>query len=128
MAKFLTTEWMSDLTTALNGHEGFSNSIASTDLVLQFEVPDAPDGAEQTYHIAIGGGTAEVLPGAAESPDATISNDYETAVVISKGELNTQMAFMTGKLKVSGNMAKLMMNQAMLGQFASAASEMDVEY
>ena len=35
---------------------------------------------------------------------------------------------MTGKLKVMGNMAKLMMNQAMLTQFADAASGVDVEY
>jgi putative sterol carrier protein len=38
------------------------------------------------------------------------------------------MAFMTGKLKVSGNMAKLMMNQAMLGQFAAASAGVQVEY
>ena len=60
--------------------------------------------------------------------DATITNDYETAVAISKGELNSQMAFMTGKIKVGGNMAKLMMNQALLGQFASASADLDVEY
>jgi len=38
------------------------------------------------------------------------------------------MAFMTGKLKVSGNMAKLMMNQAMLGEYAKAAAGVEVEY
>jgi len=128
VAKFLTTDWMSELTSTLNGHDGFTAAIASTDLVLQFEVPDAPDGTEPTYHIAIGGGSAEIAPGASASPDATISNDYETAVAMSKGDLNTQMAFMTGKLKVTGNMAKLMMSQAMLGQFAEAASGMSVEY
>jgi putative sterol carrier protein len=128
VSKFLTSQWMADLTEALNDHEGFTSAIASTDLVLQFEVSDAPDGTEGVYHIAIGDGTAAVTPGAAESPDATIGNDYATAAAISKGELQTQMAFMTGKLKVSGNMAKLMMNQAMLGQFAEAASGMDVEY
>ena len=60
--------------------------------------------------------------------DVTISNTYDTAVDISKGDLNTQMAFMTGKLKVEGNMAKLLMNQAMLGEFAEALSGLDVEY
>ena len=128
MSKFLTSQWMSDLTEALNAHEGFTQAIASTDLVLQFEVTDAPDGTESVYHITVGEGAASVTPGASESPDATIANDYETAAAISKGEMQTQMAFMTGKLKVSGNMAKLMMNQAMLGAFADAASAMDVEY
>jgi putative sterol carrier protein len=38
------------------------------------------------------------------------------------------MAFMTGKIKVGGNMAKIMMNQAVLNQFAAALSDLEVEY
>ena len=49
-------------------------------------------------------------------------------MAISKGELNTQMAFMTGKMKVSGNMAKIMMNQAVFTKFAEASSAVEVEY
>ena len=128
MAKFLTSEWLSDLSEALNGHEGFVDAIKNVDLSLQFEVPDAPEGSEGTYSIAIADGSATVAAGALEGVDVTSTNNYETAVAVSKGELNTQMAFMTGKLKVAGNMAKLMMNQAMLGQFAAAAGGMDVEY
>jgi putative sterol carrier protein len=128
LAKFLTKEWLESLTETVNAHEGFKSAIQNVDLTLQFEVPDAPEGTESSYYIAVGDGAAEAGAGATENPDATISNSYETSMAISKGELNTQMAFMTGKLKVSGNMAKLMMNQSMLGQFAEAAADMDVEY
>lgn len=128
MAQFLSSEWLDDLETTLNGHEGFTSSISGTDLSLQFVVPDAPEGAEGEYHLVIGGGKATTGVGAAESPDATITNDYATATQIFKGELNTQMAFMTGKLKVAGNMAKIMQNQAVLGQFANAAAEVDVDF
>jgi putative sterol carrier protein len=128
VAKFLTAEWLDALTTTVNSHEGFMSSIANVELTLQFEIPDAPDGTEGAYYMAVADGKAIAAPGAAEDPDATIVQSYETAQAISKGELNTQMAFMTGKLKVSGNMAKLMMNQAMLGQFAAATAGMDVEY
>jgi putative sterol carrier protein len=128
VAQFLTEEWLSELTETLNGHEGFKNAIETTELKLQFEVPDAPEGAESRYYMAIANGAAEAGGGDVDEPDATITNDYETASAISKGDLNTQMAFMTGKLKVAGNMAKLMMNQAMLTQFAEAASALDVEY
>ena len=38
------------------------------------------------------------------------------------------MAFMTGKIKVAGNMTKLITNQAMLSQFANATAGMAVEY
>ena len=79
-------------------------------------------------YTTVADGTATAAPGDAAEPDVTITNNYETAMAVSKGETNTQMAFMTGKIKVSGNMAKLMMNQAMLGQFAAATSGMKVEY
>lgn len=128
MAQFLTPEWLSELTETVNAHDGFKNAIANVDLTLQFEITDPPEGAEQHYYIAVADGSAEAAAGEAESPDATISNDYATATAISKGDLNTQMAFMTGKLKVTGNMAKLMMNQAMLTQFADAAAGLDIEY
>lgn len=128
MAKFLTKEWLESLTETVNAHEGFKTAIENVDLTLQFEIPDAPDGAESRYWISAGDGSLDAGPGEAEEADATITNDYETAAAISKGDLNTQMAFMTGKLKVTGNMAKLMMNQSMLGKFAEAASEMEVEY
>ncbi len=128
LAQFLTQEWLSALTEKVNEHDGFKNAIANVDLTLQFEITDAPDGTENRYYVSVGDGRAKAVAGNAEEPDATITNDYETATTISKGELNTQMAFMTGKLKVMGNMAKLMMNQAMLTQFADAASGVDVEY
>jgi len=128
LAKFLTTEWLEALSATVNAHDGFMSAIANVDLTLQFEVPDAPEGAEGRYFIAIGDGSATTGAGDADSADATITNDYETAVSISKGDLNTQMAFMTGKLKVGGNMAKLMMNQSMLTQFATAAADLEVEY
>ena len=126
--KFLTKEWLEALTLALQAHEGFKGATATTELTLQFEVSDAPAGTEPVYLITLGGGSVQATAGPGASPDVTIVNSYETAVAVAKGELNTQMAFMTGKIKVSGNMTKLITNQAMLIQFASATAAMDVEY
>jgi putative sterol carrier protein len=43
-------------------------------------------------------------------PDAevTMTMTYEDAMKIQKGELDANAAFMQGRIKVSGNMAKLM--------------------
>lgn len=128
MAKFLTKEWLEALTAAVNADDAFTTAIENVDLTLQFETTDAPEGTESTYHLAIKEGGLAAGPGPADEADATIANDYETAVAISKGDLNTQMAFMTGKMKVSGNMAKIMMNQAVFTKFAEASSGVDVEY
>jgi putative sterol carrier protein len=128
VARFLTEEWLTALADAMNAHEGFRDAIANVDLTLQFEVTDPPDGALGRYWVAVGGGEAKTGAGDADDADASISSNYENAVAISKGELNTQMAFMTGKIKVAGNMGKLMMHQTLLTQFASAASDVEVEY
>ena len=103
MAKFLTHDWLQALNETVNEHEGFKKTIATAALTLQFEIPDAPEGAEGRYYLAISDGKLVAGPGDATGPDATITNNYETAVALSKGELNTQMAFMTGKLKVAGD-------------------------
>ena len=66
--------------------------------------------------------------GSIEDPDVTVRQSYETATAISKGELNTQTAFMTGKVKVSGNLAKLMMHQSAIQQWGAAVADLDVEY
>ena len=125
--KFLTEEWMHALADHINADEAFRSAIASVALTLNFVVTEAPDGTVN-YSIALADGAAAIEPGEIEGGDATITNDFETASAISKGELNTQMAFMTGKLKVSGDMAKIMMNQAALNAFANAAKSLEVDY
>ena len=127
MSKFLSEEWCQQVTDALNSHEGFKNALGAADLGVQFEASDGPDG-DINYYLSASGGTAAVSQGELESPDVTVKQSYETAAKISQGELNTQTAFMTGKLKVSGNLAKLMMHQAAVAQFAAATGELDVDY
>ena len=127
MSKFLTEEWAQDVTTALNNHEGFKNAIGAADLAIQFNTENGPDG-DVDYYLKTSGGTANLALGTLDDADVTVKQSYDTAVAISKGELNTQTAFMTGKLKVSGNLAKLMMHQSAVQQWGAAVTELDVEY
>ena len=122
--KFLSEDWAAEVTEALQAHGQFK---ASADMSLQFVVGDAPEGEVKFYMDASGGDPIQAM-GELENADVTISSNYETASAIFSGDLNTQMAFMTGKIKVTGNMAKLMMNQAMLTQFSLAAAGLKVEY
>ena len=126
--KFLSEEWMAAMSEAANGDDGFKTAAASGDLKLQFTVTDMPEGDDANYTLALEGGSVNLAPGEDESADATITNDYETATAISKGDLNTQMAFMTGKLKVGGNMAKVMMSQGQINAFAKAVSDVEIDY
>ncbi len=127
MAKFLSEEWTSEVTSALDSHEGFKNAIGSADLSIQFNTEDSPDG-EVDYYLDASGGNAVMAIGKVEDPDVTVKQSYDTATAVSKGDLNVQTAFMTGKLKVSGNLAKLMMHQSAIQQWAAAVSQLSVEY
>lgn len=127
MSKFLSEEWASQVTTALNSHQGFKNAIGDADLSIQFGTTEAPDG-DVDYYLQAGGGKAKMAIGTLEGADVTVKQSYDTAKAISTGELNTQTAFMTGKLKVSGNLAKLMMHQSAVQQWGAAVSDLDVEY
>jgi len=127
VSKFLSEEWAAEVTAALNSHQGFKNAIGNADLTIQFNTTDTP-GGEVDYYLQAGGGDARMAIGALEGADVTVKQTYDTATAISTGELNTQTAFMTGKLKVSGNLAKLMMHQSAIQQWSSAVSQLDVEY
>jgi putative sterol carrier protein len=122
--KFLSEDWATEVTKTLQAHEEFK---ASADMSVQFVVSDAPEGEVKFYLDATGDDPVQVL-GDLEDADVTITSNYETTSAIFSGELNTQMAFMTGKIKVNGNMAKLMTQQAALGHWASAVAALDIDF
>lgn len=127
MSKFLSEEWAAEVTAALDDHEGWKNAIGTADLGIQFQTEDSPEG-EVNYYLSAKGGKAAMSLGELEAPDVTVKQSYDTASAISQGQMNTQTAFMTGKLKVSGNLAKLMQHQAAIAQWSSAIGGIDVEY
>jgi putative sterol carrier protein len=126
-AQFLSQDWFDAANTALSADDGFQAAASGTELSLQFKVTDAPEG-EAEYMLVLDGETGTLSPGAHDDPDATITNNYDTAVAVSKGDLNVQTAFITGKVKVDGNMAKIMMNVGALNSFAAALSHLDASY
>jgi len=124
---FLSEDHFNAARDALNSDPGFQNAIANVELGVQFDVSGAPDG-DLTYYLKVGDGSAETDTGPLEGADVTVASDYETSKAISRGELNVQMAFMTGKIKVGGNMAKIMMHQGVINDYARVLSGLDVEY
>ena len=125
--QFLSEDHMTEATAALQADEDFLSSIANINMGLQFQVTDGPAG-DVAYYLSVGDGAAEMALGELDSADVSISSTYETAESMFKGDLNTQMAFMTGKIKVAGNMAVLMMNQGVINKWASAMEGLEIDY
>lgn len=124
--KFLTDEWAEAVQRALNESDTFKSAIGSQTAKLQ-QVITGPDG-EQRYWFKLEAGQAFLGIGDVEGPDATITQDYESAVQLARGELTGTAAYMSGKLKVQGDLMKLMMLQGVIGQLPAAMKAVDVDY
>ncbi len=104
MAKYLSQEWL-DLQKELA--ESFPSKPGAS-AHMQYVVAGGPDG-DVKYHAVIEDGKM-VENQLGEDPDAefTLTTGYDDSVRIAKGELDANAAFMQGKVKVTGNMGKLM--------------------
>src|ERR1041385_4789901 len=100
MARFLTEEWTSDVVRAANASDDTRSALADVDITIQHVVTGTPPG-ETKYWTKLRGGHLDVALGEASDPDVTITQDYDTAAAINRGELVTQAAFMQGTLKIT---------------------------
>ena len=123
----MSDEHMAAATEALNSNDDFVSSITNINMGIQFHVTEAPEG-DVNYYLSVADGAAAMAGGEIDASDVSITSTHETAVALFKGDLNTQMAFMTGKIKVAGNMAVLMMNQGVINKWAATVAGVDVDY
>jgi putative sterol carrier protein len=124
--KFLSPDWAETLKTGLNADDAFRQASAAQHATIQ-QVISGPEG-DTHYWIRIEDGTIDMGLGDAEGADATITQSYDTAVRLAKSELSAVTAFMTGKIKIAGNMGLLLGLQGALAQLPAAMAKIDVEY
>ena len=86
---------------------------AGMNAVYQFDL-SGDDGGK--FHIVVGQGDGEAGEGAVEDPNITISMAASDFVAMRTGRLDPTMAFMSGKIKISGDMGLAMKLQSVLRQ------------
>ena len=124
--QFLSPEWTEELEKRLNASNTFRAAASAANVTIQ-NVIETPDGAKR-YWMRFEGGSVKLEAGDAEKADATIEQDYATAVALAKSELNPVSAFMTGKIRINGSMMLLMQLQGALSELAKEMQEIDVDY
>ena len=124
--QFLSQEWTSELEQRLNASDAFRKAAGSAKVTIQ-NVIQAADGPKR-YWMRFDEGTVSMGAGEAEAAEATIEQDYDTAVALARSELNPVTAFMTGKIRINGSMMLLMQLQGALSELAKEMQEIDVEY
>ncbi len=110
MARFLTPDWFEDINAAAAGADDAAPDVR---LSLQQVVTGGP-GGEVRYWVRVQGGRVATGLGELADPDVTITQPYDTAVAMSRGTLSAQAAVMTGRVRVSGNLALLTTHQGAL--------------
>ncbi|CAN5731632.1 hypothetical protein BH18ACT17_BH18ACT17_16190 [soil metagenome] len=124
--QFLSPEWADAVKAQLNTNDEFRQTAAGQNATIQQVITS--DGSDTHYWIEIADGTIDMGVGDADGPDATITQSYDTAVKLAKSELSVVTAFMTGKVKVAGNMGLLMGLQGALSQLPAAMQAVETDY
>jgi putative sterol carrier protein len=113
MARFLSEEWLAELTDAVAADERVSAAASGIQLTIQ-QVVVGPDGGRTCYAIRVADGRVELTPGPADDADATITEDHDTASALAQGETTPQDAILAGKIRVSGDLIALLQAQEVL--------------
>jgi putative sterol carrier protein len=114
--RFLSDEWMD---AARGIREKYADEVPDVDASLRINqvVTDVPFG-DQTVHSYLDTSSGSVVMelGELDDPDVTVTTDYATAqaLFVDQDPTVAMQAFMNGRVKVQGDMMKLMAMQTSL--------------
>jgi putative sterol carrier protein len=82
---------------------GVMNPAAAAGLNKTFQWNITGDEAGK-WAFRVANGAGEVIPGGVEKPDVTFTVSDKDWIAVTEGKLDAMNAFMTGKLRVTGDM------------------------
>jgi putative sterol carrier protein len=102
--KYLSQEWLDETREMAASQPSRPGASAR----IQYVVSGGPDGDVKYYWILEDGKLLESALGTVDDVDFTLTLTYEDSVKVQQGDLDANAAFMQGRMKVAGNMGKLM--------------------
>lgn len=110
---FLSEGWITAVEEIV-AQQGGGAAGPQGNVVVNLIVTDTPFGEDKQFHMGTVDGRALMGGGHHDGPDVTLTTDYLTAkeVFVAGNPQAGMQAFMAGKVKVQGDMTKLMAQQA----------------
>jgi putative sterol carrier protein len=110
---FLSDDWFAEVERLVN-ENSTDAAPAHANVLVNLTITDTPFGEERQLHMGAKEGQGAFAKGHADGADVTLTTDYSTAkdVFVSGNPQAGMQAFMAGKVKVQGDMTKLMAAQA----------------
>lgn len=107
--RFLSEEWFRGVRNLIGLHG--PGSGPGREVMANLVVTGTPFGSDKEMHVGSHDGSTDWGEGHVEEPDFTLTLDYETAkeVVVTGDPQSGMQAFMAGRIKVQGDMTKLML-------------------
>jgi hypothetical protein len=123
--QFLSDEWFTEVEQLVEKHG--ADAPPQANVMVNLVITETPFG-ERQMHMGAREGKGEGGIGHTADADVTLTTDYTTAKqVFASGDPNAGMqAFMQGKVRVQGDMAKLMASQQGGGNAALQQAIQDV--
>jgi putative sterol carrier protein len=115
---FLSAEWM-DAAKAIREKYADQSSEITISVRMNQVITDVPFGdGDVKLYLDTSSGKLEMESGELETPDLTLTTDYDTAkkIFVDQDQAAGMQAFMAGKIKVQGDMMKMMAMQTGMPQ------------
>lgn len=115
---FLSQEWM-DAAKAIREKYADQASAITISVRMNQVITDSPFGdGDIKLYLDTSSGSVVMEPGELDEPDLTLTTDYETAkkIFVDQDQAAGMQAFMAGKIKVQGDMMKMMAMQTSMPQ------------
>jgi hypothetical protein len=129
MPVFPSEEWMAEFCRHLADHPDAAAIAEALDGVYRFVVdPGGPLEERHSYDVAIypdGGGADVGVVDGGDDPRLTMTTDYRRWQQLVRGELDVGMALMLRRLRVSGDLTRLIGNVSSAGPLLDSLSEVD---
>jgi putative sterol carrier protein len=131
--KILTKEWLEAFGDAINHNQAYKDAASwwEGDMLCVIE-PSGPLDHQVRFYLGLYHGDCTgvklLQPEEDVQPEFTLAGPYDNWVKIAKKELDTIQAVMSGKLRLEGNLAKLMRATRAAQEIVNSLQRVETEF